>query len=120
VVFPGITFANAGDVMNKIGNSGGNIILPGSGVLGGSGVGSEVDMIIAYSSVDPISGKPDVVLADLTLTNTNTGGTHPIGEHNTDNLFPVVHDLVHLLPAAGQPVNITAASLSAHNIFFVA
>jgi hypothetical protein len=31
-----------------------------------------------------------------------------------------VHDLVHLLPAAGQPVNITAASLSAHNIFFVA
>jgi hypothetical protein len=112
VVFPGITFANASDVMNKIGNSGGNIILPGSGVH----AVSEVDMIIAYSSVDPISGKPDVVLADLTLT--NTAGNN--GQHNTDALFPVVHDLVHLLPAAGQPVNITAASLSAHNIFFVA
>ena len=97
--------------MNKIGNSGGNIILPGRGVPNQT----EVDMIIAYTSVDPISGKPDVVLADLTLTNT---GVSP--QNNTDALFPVVHDLVHLLPAAGQPVNITAASLSAHNIFFVA
>jgi hypothetical protein len=114
-VFPAITFANAGDVMNKIGNSGGNIILPGTGVQ----AHSEVDMIIAYSSTttNPLTGAtvPDVVLADLTLTNTSGSA-----DHNTADLFPVVHDLVHLLPAAGLPGNITAASLSAHNIFFVA
>jgi hypothetical protein len=102
-------YQNAQALQHALATSGvGNIELNGLGVL----AAHEVDILVAYNSVNPTTGVTSINIADVTLTNANAAGGAAIND--TALLNPVVHDLVHL------PSLLGLANFAPHNINFLA
>ena len=101
----GTALTGAQNLQNNLGDSQGNFKLN----FGGLAPFTEVDILVAYNR-QPVSGGPtDITIADVTLTN-----AHSHFEADTENLQPVVHDLVHI------PTTLGVGALFDHNVFFVA
>jgi hypothetical protein len=102
----GTALTGAQNLQSNLGDSQGNFLLNS----GGLAPGTEVDILVAYARITG-PGTTDITIADVTLTNTEGGF-----EANTENLNPVVHDLVHI----ANPLGVGVGALFDHNVFFVA
>jgi hypothetical protein len=102
----GTALTGAQNLQNNLGDSQGNFLLNS----GGLAPDTQVDILVAYARITG-PGTTDITIADVTLTNTESGF-----ENDTEHLNPVVHDLVHI----ANPLGVGVGALFDHNVFFVA